>query len=126
MAPVLLISRLECVIAGQTRKVRLLPETIAARAYGREEALEHFRCNFGLNPDYRERIEKGGLRVTGVDDNGEVRVMELHSHPFLVATLFLPQLSSSAGAPHPLVVAFIEAAAAFRARQVSLSRTGAA
>ena len=59
--------------------------------------------------------------MTGVDENGEVRVVELHTHPFFLATLFLPQLSSSPAAPHPLFVAFVEAAAAFRATQASPS-----
>ena len=111
----LLISRLECSIAGQTRTVRITPGTRTARAYGREEAQEAFRCNFGLNPRYREKILSEPLRVAGVDDDGEVRVVELANHRFFVATLFLPPLSSTPAAPHPLVVAYLRAAAAFHA-----------
>jgi CTP synthase (UTP-ammonia lyase) len=73
-----------------------------------------FRCNFGLNPRYRERILGEPLRVAGVDDEGEVRVVELGNHPFFVATLFLPQLSSTPAAPHPLIVGFLRAAETFR------------
>ena len=109
-----LISRLECSIAGQTRTVRITPGTTTVRAYGREEAEEAFRCNFGLNPKYRAQILGGPLRVAGVDDDGEVRIVELVNHPFFVATLFLPQLSSTLAAPHPLIVAYLQVAAAFR------------
>jgi CTP synthase (UTP-ammonia lyase) len=109
-----LISRLECSIAGQTRTVRITPGTTTARAYGREVAEEAFRCNFGLNPRYRAQILSGLLRVAGIDDDGEVRVVELGDHPFFVATLFLPQLSSTPATPHPLIVEFLRAAAAFR------------
>jgi CTP synthase (UTP-ammonia lyase) len=109
-----LISRLECSIAGQTRTVRITPGTTTVRAYGREEAEEAFRCNFGLNSKYRAQILGGPLRVAGVDDDGEVRIVELVNHPFFIATLFLPQLSSTLAAPHPLIVAYLRAAAAFR------------
>ena len=110
----LLISRLECSIAGETRTVRITPGTRTARAYGREEAKEAFRCHFGLNPRYRAKILSEPLRVAGVDDDGEVRVVELGNHAFFVATLFLPQLSSTPAAPHPLIVAYLRAAATFR------------
>jgi len=104
--------------------VRLLPGTITARAYGSQETAEEFRCNFGLSPEYREQVEKGGLQVTGLDENGEVRIVELRGHPFFVATLFLPQLLSQPGGPHPLFLAFLKAAAAFRPPHAS--RIGAA
>lgn len=112
-ASLLLISRLECSVAGQARIVRLAPGTTTARAYGRAEATEAFRCNFGLNPEHRATILRQPLRVAGVDENGEVRVVELDGHPFFVATLYLPQLSSTPTVPHPLVVAYLRAAAAF-------------
>jgi CTP synthase (UTP-ammonia lyase) len=118
-APVLLISRLECLIAGQNRTVRLIPGTISAAAYGRNEASEQFRCNFGLNPCYRDEILKEPLRVAGADENGEARIVELAGHPFFIATLFLPQLSSSPSEPHPLVLAYLQAAAAFHDLRVN-------
>jgi CTP synthase (UTP-ammonia lyase) len=49
-----------------------------------------------------------------VDQEGEVRVIELTNHQFFVATLFLPQLSSSPESPHPLITAYLRAAVAFR------------
>jgi CTP synthase (UTP-ammonia lyase) len=43
--------------------------------------------------------------------------VELSDHPFYVATLFLPQVTSSPGTPHPLIVSYLEAAVAFQTRR---------
>jgi len=75
---------------------------------------EQFICNYGLNPKFRDSIEKGQLRVTGVDLDGEVRVVELSDHPFYVGTLYQPQISSVPDSPHPLIIAYLRAALAFR------------
>ncbi len=36
-------------------------------------------------------------------------MVELPAHPFFVATLFLPQLRSAPGRPHPLLAGFAAA-----------------
>lgn len=89
----------------------LLPRTRARQLYGAEEAAEDYYCNYGVNPDYRLRLEASGLRVSGVGGEGEIRIVELPEHPFFMATLFLPQARSSAASPHPLVVGFAAAVA---------------
>jgi CTP synthase (UTP-ammonia lyase) len=96
---------------GQTQRVVLLPRTRAARLYGAEEASEDYYCNYGVNSDYRLRLEASGLRVSGVGGEGEIRIVELPEHPFFMATLFLPQARSSAASPHPLVAGFAAAVA---------------
>ena len=106
----MIISRLACSLAGKTGVVKIVPGTLADRWYGKEEATEQFRCNYGLNPEYREIITRGELRIAGFDPEGEVRIVELSRHRFFVATLFLPQLSSSPDQPHPLLVEFLRAA----------------
>lgn len=112
-----MISRLACSLVGHSETIRIEPNSVAHQAYGKAEATEHYRCNFGLNPEYRSRISSRELVVTGLGAGGEVRIVELRGHPFFVATLFLPQLSSSAGSPHPLVVAYLKAALDSRARR---------
>lgn len=97
-----------------TQSINITPGTLAYQAYGKEEVAEQFRCNYGLNPEYRDQIGNGGLKVVGVDSNGEVRIVELSNHRFFIATLFLPQLSSSPETPHPLITAYLKAAMAFR------------
>ena len=113
-APTLLVSKLVCSLAGRTQTIKIVPGSFVHRAYGQEEATEQFACNYGLNQQFRDKVEKGQLKVTGVDLGGEVRVVEVSDHPFYVATLFLPQISSEPKNPHPLIVAFLRAALAFR------------
>jgi CTP synthase (UTP-ammonia lyase) len=104
------IDRLACSLAGQSHEVQIVPGTRAHRAYGVERAVEPFRCSYGLNPAYRDALERGPLRVSGMDKEGAVRIVELPEHRFFVATLYVPQFRSSAEAPHPLIVAYLEAA----------------
>jgi CTP synthase (UTP-ammonia lyase) len=109
-APQLFISKLVCSLVGTTETVTLTPGTRAERIYGRTEAAEQFACNYGLNPAYRQQLSARDLIVAGVGPAGEVRVVELAAHPFFIATLYLPQLSSTAEVPHPLIVAYLKAA----------------
>jgi CTP synthase (UTP-ammonia lyase) len=55
-------------------------------------------------------MERHGLRLVGRGENGEVRVVELPDRQFFLATLFLPQHRSTAGEPHPIITAFLNAA----------------
>ena len=109
-APQLLISALACSLAGQTFTVSFTPGSRASGAYGVPAADERYYCSFGLNPDYVVPLAEAGLAVTGTDQDGEPRVVEWTDHPFLVGTLFVPQMRSAPGEPHPLVQAFVAAA----------------
>jgi CTP synthase (UTP-ammonia lyase) len=102
---------LSCSLVGTVDTVSLLEGSAARQIYGQAAAREQFACNYGLNPLYRDVFEGSALRVAGVGPDGEVRLVELPTHPFYIATLFLPQVRSSAGAPHPLIVAYLRAAA---------------
>lgn len=106
----LFVTRLNCSLAGRELAIALVPESRVARIYGANEACEQYYCNFGINPDKTELLRSGELRITGSDAEGEVRVVELPTHPFFIGTLFVPQLRSSQERPHPLVTAFIRAA----------------
>ena len=103
------IAPLSCSLAGQSARVELSPDSKIRGFYGVSEIEEEYQCNFGLASGSKKLLE-GGLRVSGMDRNGEARVVELPGHDFYVATLFVPQMRSSVGNPHPLVVAFLQAA----------------
>ena len=107
----LLVTPLSCSLAGQTLRIALEPGSRAARAYGATEVEERYYCNFGLNPQHQGLLHAHGLRIAGTDAGGEARVVEIPEHPFFVATLFVPQTGSSPERPHPLVTAFLGAAA---------------
>jgi CTP synthase (UTP-ammonia lyase) len=110
-ASCLFITRLTCSLVGKTLEVALRPGSKAAVACGSTRVTEQFYCNFGLNPDYQKQLEKGGLEITGTDQNGEARIAELATHPFFLGTLFVPQARSTEENPHPLVVEFCRASA---------------
>jgi CTP synthase (UTP-ammonia lyase) len=106
----LFVSPLSCSVAGQRMTVHLLPDSQAAMAYGSEMAAEDYYCNFGLNLEYLDAITKAGLKVTGTDQDGEPRILELPNLRYFVATLFVPQTSSPVGKPHPIIRSFIAGA----------------
>jgi CTP synthase (UTP-ammonia lyase) len=110
----LLITPLSCSLRGKEMGVLLKPGSLAARAYGSLEATERYYCNFGLNPDYVDELVGAGLQVSGTDQDGETRIVELTGHPFFMGTLFVPQASSAPGSPHPLLTAFLGAALSVR------------
>jgi CTP synthase (UTP-ammonia lyase) len=51
----------------------------------------------------------------GRDADGEPRLFTLPAHPFFVASLFVPSLTSTRERPHPLITAFLRAAAGMHA-----------
>jgi CTP synthase (UTP-ammonia lyase) len=104
------ISRLSCSLVGQKQSVKLDAQSMIGRIYGKNSAEEEFRCNYGLNSSYLEALRTSDLRIAAWDQAGEARAVELTSHPFFVGTLFIPQYSSSAAAPHPLICAFVQSA----------------
>jgi len=113
-APSLIISKLACSLVGTTQAIKITPGSLAYKAYGQPEVTEQFSCSYGFNPHFRDKIAKGKLRVSGVGPDEEIRILELSNRRFYVATLFLPQNSSSADKPHPLIVEYLRAALDFR------------
>jgi len=110
----LFVHQLACSLLGKTMTIVLNPASHAYRIYARGEVMEQYYCQFGLNPAYQPLIEGGGLRIAGFDTDGEARILELDDHPFFVATLFLPQLDSTAERPHPLIMAYLQSALEWR------------
>ena len=108
------IGKLRCSLAGESKTVELSPGTAVFQAYKRKTVVEQYNCAYGLNEAFRDTLVDRKLKIVGVDAEGEARVVELSGHRFFIATLFLPQLSSSRTAPHPLVMAFLQAAVEFQ------------
>ena len=114
-----LIVPLECSLKGHEEAVMVVPGTLAAKISGAGRSTERYHCSYGLNPDYLEALTSGGLRFSGFDDGGQVRIAELPGHPFFLCTLFQPELSGDGSQPHPVIRAFATAAAARVARLAS-------
>jgi CTP synthase (UTP-ammonia lyase) len=109
----LFITPLSCSLVGQTMQVEIEPGSRVEAIYGCRSAFEQYYCNFGLNPEYQQSLHDAGLCIVGRDANGEARILTLPTHRFFVATLFVPQLTSNPGHPHPMIRAFFKAAAGF-------------
>lgn len=103
-----LIVPLACSLAGHEATVRVEPDSLAGRALGTTKTVERYFCAYGLDPSRTDALTAGGIRFTGWDESGEVRIAELPDHPFFLATLFQPELAPE---PHPLVRAFTTAVA---------------
>ena len=111
----LVISPLSCSLIGETQIVYISPDTLAYKIYRKEKAQEIFNCNYGFNDIYQKELNQQDLNIAGVDDKGNARIVELSTHRFFMATLFLPQSSSSAEKPHPFIVEYLNAAKGFKA-----------
>lgn len=105
------IAPLACSLVEVTGSIRLRAGSKIAAAYGQLATTEGYHCRYGLNPAFRAQLAAGALRISAEDDAGDVRAVELHDHPFFVATLFQPERAALAGRVPPLVAAFARAAA---------------
>ena len=88
---------------------------------GALEISERHRHRYEFNNEYREQMEKAGLKIVGTSpDNKLVEMVELEEqknderikdekiHPFFVAAQFHPEFKSRPDKPHPLFVEFIK------------------
>lgn len=106
------ISTLACSLVDTEIDVEIVAGTRLAAIHPSLRTTEPTNCSFGLAPDFAHIASAAGLVVSARDDTGEVRAVERPDHPFYLATLYQPQRRSTPDAPHPLLVAFVEAVAA--------------
>ncbi len=104
------ISPLACALRESSAAILLKEGSRIRDIYGTDEITEEYNCSFGLALQYRSLLEDGAMTITGEDTDGDVRVVELTSHPFYIATLFQPERRALKGEPHPLVDAYVRAA----------------
>jgi CTP synthase (UTP-ammonia lyase) len=113
-ASVLFVTPLTCALRGVKGEIVLKEGSRAWEIYGVGESVEEYNCGFGLNPAHRALLEESDLSITGLDGEGEVRVVELAGHPFFMATLYQPERQALTGVAHPLINAFVQAAASVK------------
>lgn len=77
---------------------------------GRLVIAERHRHRYEFNNDYREAVEKAGMRITGTSpDNRLVEAVEVPSNRFFVAVQYHPEFKSRPNAAHPLFREFVKA-----------------
>ena len=118
------MSLLECSLNGKQITLNLAQGSRLAQLYGTSSPIEQTTCNYGLSPPVQHLASSHGMIIAASDETGEVRAIERPNHPFFIATLYQPQLSSTPKRPHPLLTAFIDAITmtSHRDSQSSVSR----
>jgi len=106
-----LLTPLSCALVETIDSLQLDAGSLIAKAYGRQTAFEGYHCRFGVNPDFEKELLSQRLHAVARDSAGDLRAVELHDHPFFVATLFQPERAALEGRVPPLVSAFVEACA---------------
>ena len=89
----------------------LAPDTVIAGCYGAAEISERHRHRYEFANEYREPLEKAGLRLSGLSPDGRlVETVEIPGEAFFVGVQFHPEFKSRPNRPHPLFLGFIRAA----------------
>lgn len=74
---------------------------------------ERHRHRYEVNPEYIERLEKGGIVFSGRSPDGtlmEIAELPQSIHPFFLGTQFHPEFLARPLGPHPLFTGFMKAA----------------
>ena len=86
------------------------PATRAYDLYRSAAITERHRHRYEVNPEYKDRLEQGGLVISGASPDGTLaEIIEITDHPFFVAVQFHPEFLSKPNHPHVLFRGFVEA-----------------
>ncbi len=84
--------------------------TLAYRAYQKEEISERHRHRYEFNNDFLDRLKGAGMVISGTSPNAElVEIIEIEDHPWFLGCQFHPEFKSRPMEPHPLFRDFIGA-----------------
>jgi CTP synthase len=90
---------------------QILPESKVSEAYHKSIVSERHRHRYEFNNQYKEQLEKAGMRATGINpETNLVEIVEVDAHPWFVGVQYHPEYRSTVLNPHPLFVSFIKAA----------------
>ena len=91
--------------------IKLHADTKARETYGEAVIYERHRHRYEVNNFLRKRLEAQGLVVSGTSpDERLVEIIEIHDHPFFVASQYHPEFKSRPERPAPLFREFVGAA----------------
>jgi CTP synthase len=96
-------------------KCQLKPNSKSFFAYNTDKISERHRHRYEFNNAYLDMFEKAGMMSTGKNpETGLVEVIEIPEHPWFVGAQFHPEYKSTVANPHPLFVAFVNAALTYK------------
>jgi len=89
--------------------ITLIDGSLAATSYGSTTIEERHRHRYEVNNNYRDQLEKAGLRFSGLSVDDLVEVIEIPDHSWFLASQFHPEFTSNPRDGHPLFTGFISA-----------------
>ena len=89
--------------------ITLIDGSLAATSYGSTTIEERHRHRYEVNNNYRDQLEKAGLRFSGLSVDDLVETVEIPDHPWFLASQFHPEFTSNPRDGHPLFTGFISA-----------------
>jgi CTP synthase len=92
------------------QRVNLVEGSLVATIYGKTTIFERHRHRYEVNNNYREVLEKAGIRFSGLSVDNLVEMIEVPEHPWFIASQFHPEFTSNPRDGHPLFTGFILAA----------------
>ncbi|MEV0174765.1 hypothetical protein AB0I00_27050 [Streptomyces sp. NPDC050803] len=116
-----IIEPLACSLVGHEAAITVEPGSLAQSVIGSERTVERYFCAYGPSR-HLDTLRAHGLRFSGRDEDGNVRIAELPGHPFFLASLFQPELSGDGSRPHPMIRALARAAVGHAGRRQPVSR----
>ncbi len=85
--------------------------SLARTIYGADRIIERHRHRYEVNNHYLQRLQDGGLSVSGRSLTGDLcEMVEIPGHPWFVGVQFHPEFTSTPRGGHPLFKSFVEAA----------------
>jgi CTP synthase (UTP-ammonia lyase) len=109
------IVALQCALYGERRTVTPVPGTRLASICGQAPFEGFHYCGYGLDEHFASRLQDAGVVIAARAADAGPEALELAEHPFFLATAFQPQVGSSqSGQLHPIISAWLRAAAAGR------------
>ena len=94
---------------------RIEEGSLAERIYGTTEIQERHRHRYEFNNTYLDQMMDHGLIASGFNpETGLVEIVEREDHPFFIGVQYHPELKSRVEVPHPLFIAFVEAAIQYK------------
>ncbi|MBL8445004.1 MAG: CTP synthase [Zoogloeaceae bacterium] len=89
--------------------------TLAREVYGKADIVERHRHRYEVNNTLLAQLEQSGLRVSGRAPGTDLcEMIELPDHPWFVGCQFHPEFTSNPRKGHPLFIAYLKAALAYR------------
>ncbi len=99
-------------------KCKIAKGSLAHKIYSKSQIDERHRHRYEFNSDYIIQFENKGFKASGINpDTNLVEILELENHPFFFGVQYHPELKSTVENPHPIFVAFVNAAAEYNKKK---------